>query len=112
MASIRERSWLSSASRKPHDSGARLSKHSSPRGIVSKRRDDVYLSERTRGLLKVKCEEFVIVGSTDPKSSRRYFGSLLIALLADTAEPIFAPLECCFGTSREVPGYRAVCSSY
>ena len=40
-----------------------------------------YLSERSRGWLKVKCvgrEEFVIVGWTDPQGSRRYFGSLLL----------------------------------
>jgi bifunctional non-homologous end joining protein LigD len=50
-------------------------------GIVSKRRDDPYLSERSRGWLKVKCtgrEEFVIIGWTDPKGSRCYFGSLLL----------------------------------
>jgi len=49
-------------------------------GIVSKRRNAPYLSERTRGWLKVKCtgrKEFVIVGWTDPRGSRRYFGSLL-----------------------------------
>ena len=51
-------------------------------GIVSKRRDAIYLSERSRGWLKVKCtgrEEFVIVGWTDPRETRRYFGSLLLA---------------------------------
>jgi bifunctional non-homologous end joining protein LigD len=50
-------------------------------GIVSKRRDGIYLSERTRGWFKVKCtgrEEFVIVGWTDPRGSRRHFGSLLL----------------------------------
>jgi bifunctional non-homologous end joining protein LigD len=50
-------------------------------GIVSKRRNDPHLSERSRGWLKVKCtgrEEFVIVGWTDPRGSRRYFGSLLL----------------------------------
>jgi bifunctional non-homologous end joining protein LigD len=51
-------------------------------GIISKRKNDPYLSERSRGWLKVKCtgrEEFVIVGWTDPRGSRRYFGSLLLA---------------------------------
>jgi len=50
-------------------------------GIVSKRRYDLYLSARTRGWLKVKCtgrEEFVILGWTDPRGSRRYFGSPLL----------------------------------
>jgi bifunctional non-homologous end joining protein LigD len=40
-------------------------------GIVSKRRDGIYLSERTRGWLKVKCtgrEEFVIVGGRTLKA--------------------------------------------
>jgi bifunctional non-homologous end joining protein LigD len=50
-------------------------------GIISKRRRDPYVSGRSRGWLKVKCvgrEEFVIVGWTDPRGSRRYFGSLLL----------------------------------
>lgn len=50
-------------------------------GIISKRRREPYLPGRSRGWLKVKCvgpEEFVIVGWTDPKGSRRHFGSLLL----------------------------------
>jgi bifunctional non-homologous end joining protein LigD len=50
-------------------------------GIISKRKNAPYFSERSRGWLKVKCtgrEEFVIVGWTDPRGSRRYFGSLLL----------------------------------
>jgi bifunctional non-homologous end joining protein LigD len=50
-------------------------------GIISKLKNDPYLSERSRGWLKIKCtgrEEFVIIGWTDPKGSRRYFGSLLL----------------------------------
>jgi bifunctional non-homologous end joining protein LigD len=50
-------------------------------GIVSKRRDGVYASERSRGWLKVKCtgqEEFVIVGWTD----HARFASLLRLALA------------------------------
>ena len=62
-------------------------------GIISKRRDDAYLSERSRGWLKVKCvgrEEFVIVGWTDPKGSRRYFGSLLLGYYDSHGELHFA----------------------
>ncbi|MBV8962439.1 MAG: non-homologous end-joining DNA ligase [Hyphomicrobiales bacterium] len=50
-------------------------------GIVSKRADSAYVAGN-RGLwVKCKClnrEEFVIVGWTDPKGSRPYFGSLLL----------------------------------
>jgi bifunctional non-homologous end joining protein LigD len=48
-------------------------------GIVSKRRDGIYLSERNRGWLKVKCtrrQEFVIVGWGRPGGTRHHFGSL------------------------------------
>jgi bifunctional non-homologous end joining protein LigD len=62
-------------------------------GIVSKRRDGIYLSERTRGWLKVKCtgrEEFVIVEWTDPEGSRRYFGSLLLGYYDEHGELHYA----------------------
>jgi bifunctional non-homologous end joining protein LigD len=52
-----------------------------PRGHHLQAKSGIYLSERSRGWLKVKCtgrEEFVIVGWTDPRGSRRYFGSLLL----------------------------------
>jgi len=51
-------------------------------GIVSKRRDAPYRSGRGRDWLKVKCiqrQELVVVGWTDPKSSRAHFGALLLA---------------------------------
>jgi bifunctional non-homologous end joining protein LigD len=62
-------------------------------GIVSKRKNDPYLSERSRGWLKIKCtgrEEFVIVGWTDPRGSRRYFGSLLLGYYGAAGELHYA----------------------
>jgi bifunctional non-homologous end joining protein LigD len=52
-------------------------------GIVSKRRDAPYREGRGRDWLKVKCvgrQELVIVGWTDPKSSRAHFGALLLGV--------------------------------
>ncbi len=51
-------------------------------GIVSKQLDAPYRSGRSRNWLKVKCmqrQEFVVVGFTDPKGSRSFFGALLLA---------------------------------
>ncbi|MBA2653441.1 MAG: DNA ligase D [Gammaproteobacteria bacterium] len=50
-------------------------------GIISKKIDSTYIFKRTREWLKIKCthrQEFVIGGYTDPKSSRQYFGALLL----------------------------------
>jgi len=50
-------------------------------GIVCKRADSRYRSERTRDWLKVKClrrHEVVIGGFTDPGGSRSHFGALLV----------------------------------
>jgi bifunctional non-homologous end joining protein LigD len=50
-------------------------------GIVSKRTDSRYVEKRTKDWLKIKCthrQEFVIGGFTDPKSSRLYFGALML----------------------------------
>jgi bifunctional non-homologous end joining protein LigD len=51
-------------------------------GIISKRRDAVYRSGRTREWLKVKCgrnQEFVVVGYTQPRGSRAGLGALALA---------------------------------
>ncbi|HEY0230733.1 MAG TPA: DNA ligase D [Dokdonella sp.] len=51
-------------------------------GIVSKRIDATYIEGRARSWVKVKhanTDEFVIVGHTAPKGSRKGFGSLLLA---------------------------------
>lgn len=50
-------------------------------GIVSKKISSAYIQKRTREWLKIKClkaQELVIGGYTDPKSSRQYFGALLL----------------------------------
>ena len=55
-------------------------------GIMSKRCSSPYLPKRTRDWLKVKCQrrqEFVIGGWTDPKGSRKGFGSLILGVYRD-----------------------------
>lgn len=50
-------------------------------GIVSKKTDSLYVSKRTKEWLKIKCnrrQEFIVCGYTDPKSSRKFFGALLL----------------------------------
>jgi bifunctional non-homologous end joining protein LigD len=50
-------------------------------GVVSKREDAPYRSERSRAWIKVKCsrrQEFVIAGFTDPAGSRVGLGALLL----------------------------------
>lgn len=51
-------------------------------GIISKRADSVYVSGRSKHWLKIKAvetREFVIVGYTQPKGSRKGVGALLLA---------------------------------
>jgi bifunctional non-homologous end joining protein LigD len=51
-------------------------------GLVAKRLSSLYIEKRTREWLKVKvnqADEFVIVGFTEPKGERQYFGALLLA---------------------------------
>ncbi|KQQ89242.1 DNA ligase D [Massilia sp. Leaf139] len=51
-------------------------------GVIGKRRDSHYVSRRSPAWIKLKCgqrQEFVIVGYTDPKGSRKGVGSLLLA---------------------------------
>jgi bifunctional non-homologous end joining protein LigD len=51
-------------------------------GLVAKRLSSPYIEKRTREWLKVKvnqADEFVIVGFTEPKGERQYFGALLLA---------------------------------
>jgi bifunctional non-homologous end joining protein LigD len=50
-------------------------------GLIAKRADSAYLSERSRDWLKFKCsaeQEFVIIGYTDPKGTRAGFGALML----------------------------------
>jgi len=51
-------------------------------GIIAKKADAPYRAGRTNQWLKIKAErtgDFVIVGFTDPKGSRNYFGALQLA---------------------------------
>jgi bifunctional non-homologous end joining protein LigD len=50
-------------------------------GIIGKKRSSVYVARRTRDWVKIKAQleqEFVVGGWTDPRGSRRGFGSLLL----------------------------------
>lgn len=52
-------------------------------GLIAKRRDSPYVSGRTPGWIKLKCQqrqEFVIGGFTDPQGSRTGFGALLLGV--------------------------------
>jgi bifunctional non-homologous end joining protein LigD len=56
-------------------------------GIIAKRMDSKYYSEkRSKDWLKIKninVDDFKIIGWTDPKASRQYFGALLLAREVD-----------------------------
>jgi bifunctional non-homologous end joining protein LigD len=55
-------------------------------GVVSKRGDAPYTSDRSRTWLKTKCvarEELVIGGYTDPSGARGHFGALLVGSYDD-----------------------------
>jgi bifunctional non-homologous end joining protein LigD len=51
--------------------------------IAKKKNSKYYIGKRTSDWLKIKnvqSQEAIIVGFTDPKGSRKYFGSLLLAV--------------------------------
>ena len=55
-------------------------------GIIGKRADSAYRSERTRDWIKLKCrlrQEFVIGGYSDPNGSRAGLGALLLGVHDD-----------------------------
>ncbi|HDZ56980.1 MAG TPA: DNA ligase D [Pseudomonas xinjiangensis] len=55
-------------------------------GLIGKRAGSSYVSRRSSDWIKLKCshrQEFVIVGYTDPKGSRKAFGALLLGLHDD-----------------------------
>jgi bifunctional non-homologous end joining protein LigD len=61
-------------------------------GIVSKRRDALYVGGRSTDWLKIKCQqnaEFVIGGFTEPTGSRHGFGALLLGYF-DKKDLIYA----------------------
>jgi bifunctional non-homologous end joining protein LigD len=62
-------------------------------GIMAKERNSFYESRRSRQWLKIRCtlqQEFVVVGYTEPKGSRQYFGSLLLGLYDERKNLVFA----------------------
>lgn len=62
-------------------------------GIVSKRADGTYTSARTPDWRKTKCghrQEFVVLGTTEPKGARSGFGSLLLGYYDDGGELVYA----------------------
>lgn len=62
-------------------------------GIVSKRIDLPYRSGRTAEWLKIKCQqrqELVIVGYTEPKGLRSYFGALVLGIHDADGRLVFA----------------------
>jgi DNA ligase D-like protein (predicted ligase) len=55
-------------------------------GIIGKQRQSLYIPERRRSWVKIKClgrQEFVIGGFTDPKGSRVGLGALLVGYYSD-----------------------------
>ncbi len=55
-------------------------------GVVAKKMTSTYQSKRSRDWLKIKTklrQEVLIAGFTDPKGSRKYFGSLICGLYED-----------------------------
>ena len=60
--------------------------HHGGEGIIGKHRQSLYVPERSRNWVKIKCldrQEFVIGGFTDPKGSRVGFGALLVGYYSD-----------------------------
>jgi bifunctional non-homologous end joining protein LigD len=55
-------------------------------GVIAKRADSTYVGVRSPNWLKFKCimkQELIIVGYTEPKGSRQYFGALLVGYYKD-----------------------------
>ncbi len=55
-------------------------------GLIAKRMESTYVGTRSRDWLKFKCimkQELVVVGYTEPKGSRKYFGALLVGYYKD-----------------------------
>lgn len=55
-------------------------------GVIAKRADSAYVNARSPDWLKFKCimkQELIIVGYTEPRGSRQYFGALLVGYYKD-----------------------------
>ncbi len=62
-------------------------------GLIGKRAQTPYSSARSSAWIKLKCnrrQEFVIAGYTDPKGSRRGFGSLLLGVHDAAGDLVYA----------------------
>ncbi|QJP09247.1 DNA ligase D [Pseudomonas multiresinivorans] len=62
-------------------------------GLIGKRAGSLYTEKRSSDWIKLKCkrrQEFVIVGYSEPKGSRSYFGALLLALHDENGELRYA----------------------
>ncbi|WP_324709815.1 DNA ligase D [Pseudomonas citronellolis] len=62
-------------------------------GLIGKRVGSAYVERRSTDWIKLKCkrrQEFVILGLTPPKGSRRHFGALLLGLHDDQGELRYA----------------------
>ena len=62
-------------------------------GLIGKRADAPYSSRRSTAWVKLKCsrrQEFVIAGYTDPKGSRKGFGSLLLGVHDESGRLTYA----------------------
>ncbi len=62
-------------------------------GLIGKRAQAAYSSARNTAWIKLKCnrrQEFVIAGYTDPKGSRKGFGSLLLGIHDDAGDLVYA----------------------
>lgn len=58
-------------------------------GIISKRADAPYHSNRSSDWLKIKCvkrQEFIIGGYTNPQGKREHFGALFLGVMNNTGE--------------------------
>jgi bifunctional non-homologous end joining protein LigD len=67
--------------------------HKGLEGLIGKRADAPYVSRRSPAWIKLKCtrrQEFVIAGYTDPRGSRKGFGSLLLGVHGDEGALVYA----------------------
>ena len=62
-------------------------------GLIGKRANAPYSSRRSSAWIKIKCsrrQEFVIAGYTDPKGSRKGFGSLLLGVHDENGDLVYS----------------------
>jgi bifunctional non-homologous end joining protein LigD len=62
-------------------------------GIIGKRAESIYTGQRSIDWIKLKChkrQEFIIVGYTEPRGSRNFFGALLLGVYGEDGKLIYA----------------------